>query len=436
MSDLGQWLELHGLGKYTGVFVENDVGFDVLPQLTEEHLKDLGVSLGDRLRLLKALDAFDATATQAPTPPEQTAGSAVSAGEAERRQLTVMFCDLVGSTALSSKLDPEDMREIISSLLYPIIEHLKRVLGWKPEDGSAEKLDKLETSLTSQSLPLVEVIPLYAELLSLPLPEGRYQPSNLDPKRKREATLDAIAGWMLETAEQTPVLNVFEDLHWADPTTLELLAIYLEQSPTVSMLNVLTYRPDFVPSWSMHSHMVPITLNRLERPEVEALIGHQASAKQVPRAVVEHIVAKSDGVPLYVEELSKTILGSEFLHEEDDRYTLTGKLSEISIPATLQDSLMARLDRLPTLREVAQMGSVLGREFAYEMLRAQALEISRSQEARSLELRAAISLARLWQQRNRHDDAHRLLGDCYASFVEGFDTTDLRNAKQLLESLA
>ncbi len=118
MSDLGQWLELHGLGKYTEVFVENDVGFDVLPQLTEEHLKDLGISLGDRLRLLKALDAFgatDATAAQAPAPPEQTAGSAVSTGEAERRQLTVMFCDLVGSTALSSKLDPEDMREIISS---------------------------------------------------------------------------------------------------------------------------------------------------------------------------------------------------------------------------------------------------------------------------------------------------------------------------------
>jgi class 3 adenylate cyclase/predicted ATPase len=257
-----------------------------------------------------------------------------------------------------------------NSTLYPIIEHLKRVLGWKPEDGAAEKLEKLEAGLAGQSLPLAEVIPLYAELLSLPLPEGRYQPSNLDPKQKREATLDAIAAWLLEMAEQTPVLNLFEDLHWADPTTLELLAIYLEQSPTVSMMNVLTYRPDFVPSWSMHSHMIPITLNRLERPEVEALIEYKASGKQVPPAVVEHIVAKSDGVPLYVEELTKTILESEFLHEEKNRYTLAGELSEIAIPATLQDSLMARLDRLPTLREVAQMGSVLGREFAYEMLRA------------------------------------------------------------------
>lgn len=257
-----------------------------------------------------------------------------------------------------------------NSALYPIIERLKYSLDWKPEDGDADKLDKLEAVLSGQSLPLAEVIPLYAELLSLSLPEGRYEQPNLDPKQKREATLDALAGWLLEMAEQTPLLNVFEDLHWADPTTLELLRIYLEQSPTVSMMNVLTYRPDFIPPWPTHSHMIPITLNRMERPEVEALAGHQASGKKVPAEVLEHIVAKSDGVPLYVEELTKTILDSEFLREEEGRYVLTGELSDISIPATLQDSLMARLDRLPTLREVAQMGSVLGREFAYEMLRA------------------------------------------------------------------
>jgi predicted ATPase len=134
------------------------------------------------------------------------------------------------------------------------------------------------------------------------------------------------------------------------------------------MLNILAYRPEFVPPWSMRSHMTPITLNRLERPEVEALIGYQAAGKAVPSEVVEHIVAKADGVPLYVEELTKTILESDYLHEEADRYTLTGSLSELSIPATLQDSLMARLDRLPTLREIAQWGAVLGREFTYEML--------------------------------------------------------------------
>jgi predicted ATPase len=255
-----------------------------------------------------------------------------------------------------------------NSTLYPVIEHLKRVMGWRPEDGGEEKLGKLEAALEGQSLPPEEAVPLYAELMSLALPEGRYAPLELSAKQKREQTLDALAAWLLEEAERTPVLNVWEDLHWADPTTLELLVLYIDQSPTVSMLTVLTYRPEFAPPWSMRSHMTPITLNRLERPEVEALIGHQANGKAVPSEVIEHIVGKADGVPLYVEELTKTILESDYMREDAERYTLIGSLSEVSIPATLQDSLMARLDRLPTLREVAQLGAVLGREFAYEML--------------------------------------------------------------------
>lgn len=256
-----------------------------------------------------------------------------------------------------------------NSPLYPVIEHLKRAVGWKPEDGPEEKLEKLEASLQEQRLPLEEVVPLYAELMSLPLPEDRYPALQMTPQQKREATLDAIAGWLLEMAERTPVLHAWEDLHWADPTTLELLGLYIEQSPTVSMLIVLTYRPEFVPPWTMHSHMTPITLNRLERTEVEALIGYQANGKLMPSEVIEHIVAKADGVPLYVEELTKSILESDYLHEKADRYTLAGSLADMQIPSTLQDSLMARLDRLPTLREVAQLGAVLGREFAYEMLR-------------------------------------------------------------------
>jgi class 3 adenylate cyclase/predicted ATPase len=257
-----------------------------------------------------------------------------------------------------------------NSTLYPVIEHLKRVLGWTPEDGAEAKLAKLEAALQGQSLPLAEAVPLYAELMSLALPEGRYAPLELSAKQQREQTLDALAGWLLEEAERTAVLRVWEDLHWADPTTLELLGLYIEQSPTVSMMNVLTYRTEFTPPWTMRSHMTPITLNRLERPEVEALIGHQAGGKQVPSEVIEHIVGKADGVPLYVEELTKTILESDYLREEAERYTLAGSLSEVAIPATLQDSLMARLDRLPRVRELAQLGAVLGREFAYEMLQA------------------------------------------------------------------
>ncbi len=257
-----------------------------------------------------------------------------------------------------------------NSTLYPVIEHLKRVLDWRADDVAAQKLRKLEAALGDQSLPLEEAVPLYADLMSLPLPTGRYAFLDLNPKQKREATLDAVAGWLLEMAEQRPVLNVWEDLHWADPTTLELLGLYLEQSPTVPILNVLTYRPEFHPPWSMRSHMTPITLNRLERLEAEALIRHQAGGKAVPQIVLEHIVEKADGVPLYLEELTKTILKSESLTEQANEYVLKGSLAEMQIPSTLQDSLMARLDRAPTMREVAQVGAVLGREFAYEILNA------------------------------------------------------------------
>jgi predicted ATPase len=133
---------------------------------------------------------------------------------------------------------------------------------------------------------------------------------------------------------------------------------------------VLTYRPEFVPPWPTRSHLTPITLNRLERPQVEALITHLARGKALPVEVIEHIVAKTDGVPLFVEELTKMLLESALLREEADYYALTGPLSAVVIPSTLQDSLMARLDQLNAAKEVAQLGAVLGREFSYEMVQA------------------------------------------------------------------
>ncbi len=190
----------------------------------------------------------------------------------------------------------------------------------------------------------------------------------LTPQQQLQQTQDVLVAWMLEEAERQPVLAVWEDLHWADPSTRELLGLFIDQVPTVSMLHVLVYRPTFVPPWPTQSHMTPLTLNRLERPQVEAMIRRVAGGKGLPPEVVAHIVSKTDGVPLYVEELTKMLLGSAFLREESEGYTLTAPLAEAAIPATLQDSLMARLDRLPRVKEVAQLGSVLGREFAYEML--------------------------------------------------------------------
>jgi class 3 adenylate cyclase len=254
-----------------------------------------------------------------------------------------------------------------TSALYPVIEHVQRMLQFARDDPPEAKLDKLERVLQAYSLPMEEVVPLLAALFSVPLLE-RYAAPNLVPAQQKQQTLDALVAWLVEEAKRRPVLAVWEDLHWADPTTIEILGLFINQAPTVPMLHVLTFRPEFVPPWPQRSHMTPLTLNRLERSQVEALIAHLAGGKGLPVEVVQHIVAKTDGVPLFVEELTKMLLESDLLCQEADRYVLTGSLSAITIPATLRDSLMARLDRLPTVREVAQLAAVLGREFAYEVL--------------------------------------------------------------------
>jgi class 3 adenylate cyclase/tetratricopeptide (TPR) repeat protein len=258
-----------------------------------------------------------------------------------------------------------------ASAFHPIIEHLKRVFGWQPEDTAQQHLAKLEAGLAGfKTLPLPESVRLFADLMSVPAPEDRYPRLAMTAQQQRDATLDAIVAWLIEVAEGIPVLMAWEDLHWADPTTLETLGMLIEQAPTAAMLVVATYRPELTPPWPQRSHMIPITLNRLERPEVETMVGHLSGGRKLPGEVVDHIVAKADGVPLYVEELTKAILGSAVLETRGEAYVLRGALAQLHIPETLQDSLMARLDRAPRLREVAQLGSVLGREFAYDMISA------------------------------------------------------------------
>jgi class 3 adenylate cyclase/predicted ATPase len=255
-----------------------------------------------------------------------------------------------------------------NSALYPVITHLEHLLRFERDDPPAARLDKLEHGMQDYSLPLDEAVPLFAALLSVPLPEGHSPALWLTPQQQKQQTLDALVAWLLEEAERQPLLVSWEDLHWADPTTVELLGLVLEQTPTVPMLHVLTSRPEFSPPWPMRSHMTPITLNRLERPQVESLIAHLARGKALPAEVVQHIVAKTDGVPLFVEELTKMLLDSPLLREAATHYELTGPLQAVAIPETLQDSLMARLDQHNTAKEAAQLGAVLGREFAYEML--------------------------------------------------------------------
>ena len=186
----------------------------------------------------------------------------------------------------------------------------------------------------------------------------------MSPQQQRQQTQDALVAWLLEEATRQPVLAVWEDLHWADPTTLELLGLLVEQIPDRRHAARAHVPPGVFPPWPTRSHLTPITLNRLERPQVEALIAHLAGGKALPAEVVAHIVAKTDGVPLYVEELTKMLLASDLLRARSRALCADRPAVHHGDSETLQDSLMARLDQLTTAKEVAQLGAVLGREFA------------------------------------------------------------------------
>ena len=682
LEGIRAWLENLGLAKYGDSFVDNDIDTDVLAYLTEEHFKELGVSIGDRLRLLKAIGSSALEAREAPEPvtlePKGPPPLAPEpSNDAERRPLTVMFCDLADSTELSTKLDPEDLQDVIrayqetctkliqeyegfvarymgdgilvyfgypkslernaeravrsalsiveamielnqtmkrdhdievavrigiatgmvmvgevigeglaqertvvgeapniaarlqslagrngivigsltkeltgdgfiyedqgskelkgieglvqtwgvaglrddaaleqdldengggaaptvlvgrdeeagllnrawqsvkdeergqvvsisgeagigksvlvdglrasvraeglsnvalrsspyhtNSALYPVIEHLKRFAGWQSEDNAEMRLGKLEAALEIYDQPNEESVPLLAALMSLSLPEDRFPPLTMTSQQLKAQTQDAIIALMLEAAERQPLLQLWEDLHWADPSTLELIGLLIDQAPTASLLMVMTVRPEFIPPWPARSHTTPITLNRLERPHAEALVTQLADMKPLPDEVVEHIVSKADGVPLYVEELTRTILSSDILHDTGKRFELTGPISSLSIPDTLQESLMARLDRLPQVRELAQLGSVLGREFAYEMISG----LSTTEDTLLQEGLGQLVDAELLYQRGRPPRAryifkHALIQDAaYGSLLRRTRQKHHLQVAQLLES--
>ncbi|HZA67866.1 MAG TPA: AAA family ATPase [Geminicoccaceae bacterium] len=600
MADVARWLEDLGLAQYAGTFAENDIDLEVLPHLSEQDLKNLGISLGHRKKLLHAIAALKGSsgtpaspAAEALQPPPRT--------EAERRQLTVMFVDLVGSTALSASLDPEDMRQVIqsyqeccaevlkrwdghigkyqgdgviayfgypkaheddaeravraglqlvdavarlvtpaggvlaarvgvatgrvvvgdlighdeareravvgetpnlaarlqalaepgsvvigpgthrlvaglfeladlgahelkgfgepvrawralgpsriegrfeareaagltplvgregeltlllrrweqakdgegqvvllsgeagigksrlvravrerlghdephtvlgyfcspfyqTSALHPVIGSLERAAGFAPDDPPAQKLEQLEALLGRATENVAVVAPLIAALLSIPAGD-RYPAIDLSPQQLKEKTFRALIDQLAGLARQ-PLLAVYEDVHWSDPTTLELLEQLIDRVQRLPVLVVITFRPEFIPPWPGQAHMSALALNRLSRKQGIAMVAEVTGGRALPDEVLDQIVAKTDGVPLFVEELTKNVLESGLLTDRGEYYALAGPLAPLAIPATLQDSLLARLDRLAPVKEVAQIGAAIGREFSYELLAA------------------------------------------------------------------
>ena len=602
--DVGAWLRSLGLGQYETTFREADIDGEVLPDLTDSDLGQLGISLGHRKRILKAIANIGLAAplhaahTFAPT--------SSTADVAERRQLTVMFCDLVGSTALSARLDPEDMREIVGayhrtcaeqitkaggfvakymgdgvlayfgypqahehdaeravlaglalvetvpklktaagaplqvrvgiatglvvvgdligqgsaqeqavvgetpnlaarlqalaepnmvviadstrrllgnlfelkdlgsknlkgiagparvwaalrassvesrfealhtarltalvgreeefeallrrwsrakigegqvvlisgeagigksrltaallerladephtrlryfcspqrtdSALHPFIGQMERAAGLAYADKPQAKLDKLD-AVFEQASTSPEDAALLTEMLSLPN-DGRYPALELTPNQHRQRTLEALASQLAGLARQRPVLLIFEDAHWVDPTSLEVLGRAVDRVKTLPVLLIVTFRPEFAAPWVGQSHVTSLTLNRLGERETAAIIARLVGSKALPADVMAEIVERTDGIPLFVEEMTKAVLEAE--SEGAARRTAAAVPSRaLAVPASLHASLMARLDRLGPAKEVAQIGSAIGREFSHALLAA----VARKSEA-------------------------------------------------------
>jgi class 3 adenylate cyclase/tetratricopeptide (TPR) repeat protein len=609
MQQIADWLEKLGLGQYAPRFAENDINFAILSDLTDQDLKELEVSsLGHRRQLLRAIAELNtvekgapklAPATAAPDAPQPNDG-------AERRQLTVMFCDLVGSTALSARLDPEDMREIVGayhrscaeqitkaggfvakymgdgvlayfgypeahehdaeravlaglalvealpklstmagsplqvrvgiatglvvvgdligsgeaqergvvgdtpnlaarlqaladpnmviiaagtrrllgnlfefedlgakdlkgiagpvrawaalrassaegrfealhttgltelvgreeeldlllrrwsrakrgegqvvllsgeagigksrltaalldhlsgeahtrlryfcspqhtdSAFYPIIGQMERAAGLAHDDKPRAKLDKLDAVLAQNSTSQEDAA-LFAEMLSLPN-DGRYPKLELAPAQRRQRTLEALTSQLAGLARQQPVLLIFEDAHWVDPTSLEVLGRIVDRIKTLPAQLIVTSRPEFNAPWVGQSHVTSLTLNRLGEREAATIVAHLAGNKALPADVMVEIVERTDGIPLFVEEMTKAVLEKE--SEGAARRTVAAVPSPaLAVPASLHASLMARLDRLGQAKEVAQIGSAIGREFSHPLLAA----VARKSEA-------------------------------------------------------
>ena len=252
----------------------------------------------------------------------------------------------------------------VDSALYPTIQQLIQTAGLEAVDDVEAKLDRLEGLLTGAT---ASEILLIAALLGIDA-SSRYGKLDLTPDQQRARTFEALFNQIVRFSRQAPIFWVLEDAHWIDPTSLEVVKLYIDRLADIGVLAVITARPDFVDDFGAREHMTRMWLGRLDRTHVAAMVGNLAGEKPVPEVLLTEIASKTDGVPLYVEELTKAVLESGVLHETGDAYVLDGPLQHLSLPASLHDIMMARLDRHQPLKEVAQTAACIGREFSHGLL--------------------------------------------------------------------
>ena len=255
-----------------------------------------------------------------------------------------------------------------NSALYPFIAQLERAVGLKADDTSDERLAKLEALLAMLAPRVQEVAPLFAALLSIPTGD-RYPKLPPNPAQQRRRTFAALLDQFESLARQQPVLFVFEDVHWADAASIELLDLTIERLRDLPVLALFTLRPDFKPPWAGLPSVGTLALGRLDRSYAESIVAQVTGGHTLPADVMNQIIAKTDGNPLFVEELTKTVLEGDILVKSANGYRLNGPLPPLAIPTTLQDSLMARLDHLAPVKDIGQICAAIGREFSYPLMR-------------------------------------------------------------------
>ena len=298
-----------------------------------------------------------------------------------------------------------------NSALYPAVDFLQRMMRFGRHDDADKKIAKLEEALEEYGFSLPQTMPLFIGLLSLPA-NDRYPALPMTPQRQKQKTFEVVIEWLTRSAQRAPTRLVVEDLHWADPSTLELIELLIERVSATRLLLILVFRPEFVPPWPSRPHLSDINLGRLSSRATDLMIRSVAGGKQLPIELAAEITGKTEGVPLFVEELTQMVLESGLVHEQDDRYVLTNALPSLAIPSTLYDSLMARLDRLGTAKEVAQLAATIGREFSYEVLRAiSPLEETRLTGALNRLVDAELLDQNLARNQLRYSFRHALIRD-------------------------
>ncbi len=287
----------------------------------------------------------------------------------------------------------EDHHEVIQSqcsphhtntVLHPVITYLRQAAGLAGEDGIPMQRQKLVTLMAHHGLDDRITVALFADLLSI---EGNEQdqPAHVSPDKRKEMTLEALAHYLQRLADRSPVLLIVEDAHWLDPTTLDLMTRVIDRIRQMRVLALITFRPDFRPVWTEYSHVTFLTLSRLPRRQSIELIASMTRGKVLPHEIQQAILAKTDEVPLYIEELTENLLETGLLAEGTDSFTLKAPLNDMMIPDSLQSLLMERVDRLGPEKEIVQTGAAIGREFTYELLR-ETVDVTDSQLNSALDL--------------------------------------------------